>query len=338
MKVDEARLDALREKASQGERASGGTVPLEGTPFPTLETQTGYYGNPLLKPPVWTWQVPLYFFAGGVAGASASIGFASNVLGHDAAIAHAGWWVALLGAIVSAPLLIWDLGRPSRFLNMLRVFKIQSPMSVGAWTLAVFSSAAGLSVLCQEILLRGFTGGLLVAILWAAEFVAMASGLVLLSYTSVLLGVTAIPAWAENRLLLPVHFVASALGASAAFLEITGFFSQATNRMFLVACVVETAVALSIELRRRPVDVPLREGNSGWALRLAGILAGPLPLLLAVFLADSPDARLLAAASFVLGALTSRYAWIAAGRASSRDARVLFALQRAHRTNRSSVR
>lgn len=329
MKPDETRLDALREKAAQGERASGGSVALTGTPFPQTEPSMGYYGNPLLKPPVWTWEVPLYFFAGGVAGASASIGFASNVLGRDPALARVAWWVALLGALVSAPLLIADLGRPSRFLNMLRVFKIQSPMSVGAWTLAVFSSAAGLTVLCQEIILRGYGNQLLLVPLWIGECLAMATGLVLLSYTSVLLGVTAIPAWTENRRLLPLHFVASALGASAGILELAGYLTQATNRMSLVACAVETCIALSIEMRRRAVDKPLREGASGWALRIAGILTGLLPLILRIFLANSSAARIVAGVSFVLGALISRYAWIAAGRASSRDSAVLFALQRA---------
>lgn len=329
MKVDEARLEELREKAAQGERASGGSVALSGTPFPPGETQKGYYGNPLLKAPVWTWEVPLYFFAGGVAGASASIAFVSHVLGSEAALSRIALWVAFWGALVSAPLLIADLGRPSRFLNMLRVFKIQSPMSVGAWTLAVFSSGAGLAVVCQEILLRGYSIELLVALQWIGECLAMATGLVLLSYTSVLLGVTAIPAWSENRRLLPIHFVASALGASAGIVELAGFMTQATNWMSLAASLVETVIAFSIETRRRGVDKPLREGGSGWALRIAGLLAGPLPLILRVFLADSHPARLVASLSFVIGALTSRYAWIAAGRVSARDPEVLFELQKA---------
>lgn len=329
MKVDEARLEELREKAAQGERASGGTVALSGTPFPQAEqAQRGYYGNPLLKPPVWTWEVPLYFFAGGVAGASASVAFATHVLGSDAALSRAALWVAFWGAVISAPLLIADLGRPSRFLNMLRVFKIQSPMSVGAWTLALFSSAAGLAVVCQEILLRGYSFELLVALQWIGECLAMATGLVLLSYTSVLLGVTAIPAWSENRRLLPMHFVASALGASAGVVELAGFMTQATNWMSLAASLVETVIAFSIEIRRRAVDKPLREGGSGWALRMAGLIAGPLPLILRIFLADSHPARLVASVSFVIGALTSRYAWIAAGRASVRDPEALFELQR----------
>jgi formate-dependent nitrite reductase membrane component NrfD len=328
MKVDEARLDALRAEAERSGHVTGGSGELSGAPFPRFDTEKDYYGNPLLKPPVWTWEVPLYFFAGGIAGASASIAFVTRLLGGDPALARAALWVALLGALVSGPLLIADLGRPSRFLNMLRVFKLQSPMSVGAWTLAVFSSAAGLAVVCQEIVLRGYTSDILVALLWIGESVAMATGLVLLSYTSVLLAVTAVPVWSQNRKLLPIHFVASALGAAAGILELAGFINTATNRMALVACIVETCIGISIEIRKRAVDKPLRDGKTGAAIRVAGILAGPVPLILRLFLAESVGARQVASICFILGALLSRYAWIAAGRESARDPEATFAVQR----------
>src|SRR5688572_10149995 len=97
-----------------------------------------YRDAPLLKPPVWTWEVPLYFFAGGAAGAAAVIAAVAHFGGPSfAALARDAKWVALAGALISPLLLISDLGRPSRFLNMLRVFKLQSPMSVGVWTLVV---------------------------------------------------------------------------------------------------------------------------------------------------------------------------------------------------------
>ena len=47
------------------------------------------------------------------------------------------------GAIgLSGAALVADLGRPERFLNMLRVFKLSSPMSVGSWLLSAFGGAA----------------------------------------------------------------------------------------------------------------------------------------------------------------------------------------------------
>jgi formate-dependent nitrite reductase membrane component NrfD len=327
-KATEARLDALRDEAARTGQVTATGITPSGSPLPRSGAEKGYYGNPLLKPPVWTWQVPLYFFAGGVAGAAASIAFVAHALGRDSSLVRAALWVALLGAVASSPLLIADLGRPSRFLNMLRVFKIQSPMSVGAWTLAFFSSAVALAVVCQEIVLRGYSGDLLLALRWVAEAAGALAGLVLLSYTSVLLAVTAIPVWSENRRLLPLHFVASALGASAGVLELLGFLNPATNGMAFVAAAVETCLAVSIEMRGRAVDAPLREGSVGWLIRVAGTLTGPLPLLLRIFFAHAFGVRRAASVCFILGALLSRYAWIAAGHVSSRDSKTLFDLQR----------
>jgi hypothetical protein len=326
-RASEVRLEALREEAARtGQVAAKGFRP-PGSPLAGCREETGYYGNPLLKPPVWTWQVPLYFFAGGVAGACASIAFVAHALGKDPSLVRAALWVALCGAVASSPLLIADLGRPTRFLNMLRVFKIRSPMSVGAWTLAVFSSAVGLAVVCEKMILRGYGSDVFLVLRWIAEGAGTISGLILLSYTSVLLGVTAIPVWSENRRLLPLHFVASALGASAGVLELLGFLNAATNRMALVAAAVETCLAVWIEARGRGVDIPLREGRTGSLIRVAGTLTGPVPLVLRILFARSFAGRLVASICFILGALLSRYAWIAAGRASSRDSRILFEIQ-----------
>src|SRR5215213_2942176 len=96
-----------------------------------------YYDLPLLKPPVWTWEVPTYFFIGGAAGAAAVLAVAAQIANADEKLVRDARWIAAIGANLSTPLLIADLGRPERFLNMLRVFKLHSPMSVGAWTVAV---------------------------------------------------------------------------------------------------------------------------------------------------------------------------------------------------------
>ena len=135
--ITEDGLDALREKAARtGKVQDHGIVPV-GSPFPKPASAMSYHGNPVLKPPTWTWQVPLYFFVGGVAGISAVIALVAHLFGN-AGLIRAGLWVGFAGALISAPLLIADLGRPARFLNMLRVFKLRSAMSVGAWTLSGF--------------------------------------------------------------------------------------------------------------------------------------------------------------------------------------------------------
>jgi len=326
-KITEDRLDALREEAARtGKVQDHGIAPV-GSPFPKPASAVSYHGNPVLKPPTWTWQVPLYFFVGGVAGISAVIALAAHLFGN-AGLMRAGLWIGFLGALISAPLLIADLGRPARFLNMLRVFKLRSAMSVGAWTLAGFSSAVGLAVVCHELILAGYGNDFLLVIEWIADLSSALSGLILASYTSVLLGVTAIPVWSENRRLVPVVFLAGGLGSAAAVLELLGFLVPVTQFIGIVAGTIETVVAIIIELRGRYVDRPLREGAVGWVTRGGAALAGPASLLLRMFSEHSSVARYFAAACFIIGALISRIAWIEAGRVSARDPQALFRIQR----------
>jgi hypothetical protein len=326
-RTTEARLDALREEAARTGKVQGpGIVPVS-SPFPQPASASSYNGHPVLKPPTWTWQIPLYFFVGGVAGTSAVIALLAHLTGN-AELTRAALWLSFAGALIAPPLLIADLGRPARFLNMLRVFKLQSAMSVGAWTLVAFSSAVGLAVVCRELMLAGYGNGFVLLIEWVAEVSGAASGLILASYTAVLLGVTAIPVWSENRTLLPAVFLAGGLGSAAAVLELLGFRLPATHLIGIVASTVETVVAITIELRGRYVDRPLREGAVGWVTRAGGVLAGPVSLLLRIFWAQNSGARQAAALCFIAGALITRYAWIAAGRVSSRDPQALFKIQR----------
>jgi formate-dependent nitrite reductase membrane component NrfD len=325
--ITEDGLDALREKAARnGKVQDHGIVPA-GSPFPKPASEMSYHGNPVLKPPTWTWQVPLYFFVGGVAGISALIALVAHLFGV-AGLTRAGLWIGFAVALISAPLLIADLGRPARFLNMLRVFKVRSAMSVGAWTLSAFSSAVGMAVVCRELVVAGYGSDFLLVIEWTAEFAAALSGLILASYTSVLLGVTAIPVWSENRKLVPVVFLAGGLGSAAAVLEFLGFLVPVTQFIGIVAGTVEIVVAILIELRGRYVDRPLREGSVGWLTRAGAVLAGPTSLLLRIFWGRSSVARYVAAGCFIIGALIARYAWIGAGRVSSRDPQALFRIQR----------
>src|SRR5919112_2076566 len=122
----------------QGARP-GGRGRVEETPE---ELVRSYYDRPVLKEPVWTWEVPWYLFAGGLAGASAALSFATRLAGNDR-LARSALLIALGGVTASPVLLIMDLGRPERFYNMLRVFKPTSPMSVGTWILTGFGNSLG---------------------------------------------------------------------------------------------------------------------------------------------------------------------------------------------------
>jgi hypothetical protein len=328
-KITEERLEALREEAARtGKVQNHGIVPV-GSPFPTPSSAASYNGNPVLKPPTWTWQVPLYFFVGGVAGTSALIALVAHLSGNNELL-RAALWIGLAGALVAPPLLIADLGRPARFLNMLRVFKLRSAMSVGAWTLVAFSSAVGLAVVCRELIVAGYGNDILLVVDWVSEILAAFSGLILASYTAVLLGVSAIPVWSENRTLLPAVFLAGGLGSAAAILILLGFRLPASLAIGIVAATVETVLAIIIEARGRYVDLPLREGAVGWATRAGAFLAGPTSLILTLFWGHTPEVRDVAGCCFIAGALITRYAWIAAGRVSSRDPQALFQIQRRH--------
>ena len=82
----ERRLLALKEQARSGEIRRTGSIAIEGAPFPKATDETGYYGTPLLKEPQWKWEIPVYFFVGGAAGASAVVGAVANWTGSDVRI------------------------------------------------------------------------------------------------------------------------------------------------------------------------------------------------------------------------------------------------------------
>jgi len=253
---------------------------------------SNYSDVPLLKKPVWTWEVPLYFFVGGAAGAAAMIGVAAQFGGADRKLVRDARWIAAGGAVVATPLLIADLGRPERFLNMLRVFKLQSPMSVGAWTLAAFGGASTIAIVSD-----------------VAAVASAAAGLVMATYTGVLLGATAIPVWKEHAAILPIHFGASALATAASLLELLGHDDKALARLASAAAATETAIGVQIEAR----------GGTDVTTRIGGMFSGPLPLILR--LVGSPKTRKAAAASALLGSLITRVAWVEAGKASAERSR-----------------
>jgi hypothetical protein len=312
--VTEKRLDDIREQAALGQLDAKGIRP-SGSPFPEAGAEHGYYGLPIVKAPVWTWEVPLYFFVGGAAGASSLIALAAQLSGASPALVRDARWIAAIGAAASGPLLILDLGRPERFLNMLRVFKLQSPMSVGAWTLSLFGTASAAAAMGEELGLQTIGD--------AAAFVAALSGVVMATYTGVLLGATSIPVWAAHARTLPIHFGASALASATAVLELRGHDERALNVLGLAAAIAETSMGLDIESDRSIDSEPLRHGATGATIRIGGFFSGPLPLALRLLGIRSKRARRAAAASALLGSLITRLAWIEAGKASAKDPRPL---------------
>ena len=287
--ITEERLDELRRNAQP------------------MTPQRGYYGLPLLKEPVWTWEVPAYFFVGGTAGAAAVVGAAAQLTGTDRRLVSDARWIAAAGAALSAPLLVGDLGRPERFLNMLRVFKVQSPMSVGAWTLAAFSTFAAAAVFAEEIQKR--TDLPVRIISDAAAMLAAATGLVMSTYTGVLIGATTIPVWSKSVSLLPILFGISSLASAVSMIQLVGHDEEALNVLGFAAAACETLLASRAQ--------PDRTITS----KAAAFFSGPLPLLMRTAGFGSKRFRLAAAASNLLGSLMTRIAWIEAGKKSASDRR-----------------
>jgi hypothetical protein len=320
-RASEERLREIREAAAQ-------SAPPDIADHPRIQGHGSYYGLPALKPPTWTWEVPLYFFIGGIAGVSSCIAFIAHIFGADPALIRLSLWIGLGGAAICPILLISDLGRPSRFLNMLRVFKLRSPMSLGAWILVAFSGCVFLAVMANELIMLGYGSPLVRGLGWLGEGSGAITGLMLANYTGVLIGATAIPVWFTHRRFLPAHFLTSGLGGSSAILELAGFLIPATQVLGLVTAGLETIFEFVFEIRKPAVDAPLHHGRSGIAFRIAGLLEGPVALAARIVFGSAAGSRYTAAVCFLVGALISRYAWIWAGRASATQPDVQFAQQR----------
>jgi len=320
----EKRLEELREQAWKDGVVAGRGVDVAGGPIPR---KPGYYGQPVVKPPVWTWEIPIYFFVGGLSGMSAVIASAA-VLFHHVDLARTAMWLAAIGVILSSILLIMDLGRPLLFINMLRVFKHQSAMSMGVWILSTFAVCVVPGLIALELhahqVLGGTLGQLMRLVAGMLIFGSAFFGTLLATYTGVLIGATAIPAWFLHRLLLPIHFGTAGLGSAAGLLELLGHRLAALNALGYYAAAVESALLIWLSVDKHGMaDRAIHEHGSGWLIRVGEILTGPLALVFRLF-GQVP----LAAISFLIGALVSRFGWIAVGRASGSDPESVFAAER----------
>jgi hypothetical protein len=296
-----------------------------------------------LKEPQWKWEIPVYFFVGGAAGAAAVIAAVAKHVGADRRLARDARWLAAIGGGLSPMLLTADLGVPRRFLNMLRVFKIQSPMSVGAWTLTAFSSASAAAAFAGLLQERFGQSLLLRVVQNAAEISSAATGLLFNNYTGVLIGATAIPVWNKNVSTLPIHFGASGLAAAVSMLEVAGHEDNAPlNALGIGAALLETIEGLLVESKPDPANLPLKKGPSGWITRMGGALSGPVPLLLrlAALFGDPEKARTHrrnAAAAMIAGSLLTRIGWLRAGHASARDYRLPLELPPAEKQTKTQA-
>jgi formate-dependent nitrite reductase membrane component NrfD len=287
-----------------------------------------YYGRPVLKEPVWKGEIPWYLFTGGLGGASAVLSAVARISGNRR-LARRSIYIGAASDAVSPLLLIADLGRPERFLNMLRVFKVTSPMSIGSWILAVSSAASSVSAFLSAVgWFRPISDG--------ARGVAAISGAPLAVYTGTLLSDTAIPVWHEARKELPFLFGASAMasaGAAAVIAVPTGEAAPA-RRLAVGAAVAENAVMVVMERRLGMLGEPYKQGEAGRYAKLAKTCSLAGAGLLAL---GGRRSRLAAAAGGALvlgGGAALRWSVFKAGFQSARDPKYTVVPQR-ERTARS---
>jgi DMSO reductase anchor subunit len=296
--------DEVREAAR---RMRGGTeVPVE-------------VKGPVLRPNVWTWEVPAYFWFGGIASGASFVAVACQAVGDERS-ARVARLIAVGAAGAGGPLLILDLGRPERFLHMFRIFKPRSPMSMGAWCLMAFSQTGAGAVAFDLLGRRGTAQACTVA--------TAVLGTYLGSYTGVLLASTAVPAWSQSRTFLPPIFICTASASGAAVTRLV-LAAAGTPRahptqgglaaMETAAMTAELVLSAINERRLGIAGRVLEEGRPGRLLRAArGLTAAGLAVRFAGRRGPGP-VDLLPSVLFLAAALAYRFGWVGVGQASARD-------------------
>jgi formate-dependent nitrite reductase membrane component NrfD len=277
----------------------------------------------VIKEPTWTWEIPVYLFAGGLAGASSVLSLAAR-LGGNERLAKTSLYVGAVADLASPALLVSDLGRPERFLNMLRVFKITSPMSVGSWILFVSGGASSTAAALERL-------GRLEPVQHAAEVVSALAGGPLASYTGALLANTAVPVWHEGRRELPYLFGASAAASAgaASALVVPPPEAGPARRLAIGASALELGLMQAMEARLGPLLAePYRQGLSGRLTRASRVCVATGAAVLAGRGGRSRSAAVAGSALVLAGEMLLRWGVFKAGFASARDPRYTVIPQR----------
>ena len=298
-----------------------------------------YYGIPPIKRAHWTWQIPIYFWLGGIGAGTQLFATVAQLLGHeDEALKRASRYTVLGTMLLSPILLIWDLGRPERFYNMLRILKLRSPMSTQSWSLFTFGNLGGL-IAARQVAEDGLLGdnplSRLVLHLIPARLLtvlALPFGLFVGFNTGNLISATSVPIWARNWMLMGPTFLTSGLSTALSWLSLVlhlGRWGEEKTLRVLhraeKAVIVLEAVLIALSLARmsrwsRPLFskevAPLFVGGT-----LLGGIAAPFALLTGK---ESRSKSVLASVLVLAGGLAFRFAMIIAGRKSANDPEAYF--------------
>lgn len=293
-----------------------------------------YYDRPIIKPPVWKVpDVPAYLYLGGMAGVSAMLGALGDLTGRPA-LRRVGHLAAAGGATTSVVFLIHDLGRPERFLNMMRVIKPTSPLSVGSWILAPFGTLAGATAASE---LTGLLPGV-------GRLTGLGAGLLgpaMTTYTAVLFADTAVPAWHDAYRELPFVFAGSALASGGSVGLLAGRDAAPARRVAVAGAALELAATAVLERRIGYSAKAYTTGRAGTVLRCAraATAVGGLAAAASGVVRGRRGRWLGAAAALLLNGASAatRYGVFEAGMVSARDPAYTVIPQRARMAERERI-
>jgi formate-dependent nitrite reductase membrane component NrfD len=295
---------------------------------------TSYYGRPVVRPSPWEADIPTYLFTGGLAAGSSLLAAGADLTGRPA-LRRVGRLAAVSSLAVSMVALVHDLGRPMRFVNMMRTVKLTSPMSVGSWILALygpFAGAAAAAELAGVLPARLRDAGalrLLARLGGPAGLVAGLTAPPVAAYTAVLLADTATPSWHEAYRELPFVFTASAAAASGGLGVLAAPRGQSgpARRLAVGGALVELVAEARMERSMGLAAEPLHVGRAGWLMRMSrGLtMAGAAAALLS---RRSRLAGVVGGAALLAGSACTRFAIFEAGQASAADPKYTVVPQR----------
>ena len=308
-----------------------------------------YYGVPAIHAPHWKWLIITYFYLGGISGASYVIATIADRLDDrsNRQIVQTARYLALASFLPCPVLLILDLGRPKRFLYMLRVLKLRSPMSLGTWGLSAFGLFVTLSAMVetsrQERVSRrlGPRGAEALNRHWISN-IGTGIALFVAGYTGVLLAATAVPLWMKRPLFLGPVFLCSAFSTAAAAIEIIMTVppdsDHATRhrlaRLEAVALLAEMTMLGIWLVRLGSTAEPLTLGLRGQIFRQGVVgfgMVAPMMLRAMTHRNHHTLGRItgaLAALCSLAGGFALRYAVITGGHTSAQNPRATFDLAR----------
>lgn len=296
-------------------------------------TFTSYYGRPVVKPSPWEADIPAYLFSGGLAAGSSLLAAGADLTGR-AVLRRSGRLAALAALVFSMVALVHDLGRPSRFLNMLRVVKLTSPMSVGTWILSVYGPFAGAAAAAEMVAMlpAGARRGPLSLLAAAGRPSGLLAGLFappVAAYTAVLLADTATPSWHEAHRELPFVFVGSAAAASGGLALVTSPTHETgpARRLAAGGALLELLAEHRMERSMGITAEPLHRGRAGRLMRASRALT-VVGAAGAVLSGRNRPLGVLSGAALLAGSACTRFGVFEAGQESARDPKYTVVPQR----------